>query len=83
MVSSRRWTDKTNKVTSRITLPIEVFKGNSDQAKALQNRIERLEGIEKAYVSPTTEMVYIIYDAQVIDLETIRQKLEMLETELT
>ncbi len=82
-MDSRQWTTKIDKRTDRITLQVSRLDGNPNRAKVLQNRLERTLGIERAYVSPTTEMVYIVYDPSEIDVKTIQQKLEGFEVDLT
>jgi copper chaperone CopZ len=85
MLSSSRWTNQSTKVTERITLPVRILEPNSNQPvilQRLQEKLERIPGIEKVFVSPTTEMVYLVYDPEVVNLNTIKQKLDWLETEL-
>jgi lipopolysaccharide biosynthesis regulator YciM len=82
MVNSGQWAVKTNKKTEKVTLYVSYLEGNPNRAKTLQDRLERVLGIERAYVSHTTEMVYIVYDPIRINVQAIQQKLQKLEVEL-
>ena len=78
MVDSIRFATQ-HKPVGRATLPLNHLGGKINRAKALQRKLERIPGIESAFVSLFTEMVYIIYDPQQINLETLRQRLEQLD----
>ncbi|MDX2003725.1 MAG: heavy metal-associated domain-containing protein [Meiothermus sp.] len=68
------------KPTGRVTLPVFNLGGSQGRARLLQHRLERVGGVESAYVSLSTEMAYIVYDPEEIALEALRKRLEQLDT---
>jgi hypothetical protein len=68
------------KPVGRATLPLTHLGGKTGRARLLQRQLEQQPGVESAFVSVFTEMVFIIYDPQRTNLETLRQRVLELDT---
>lgn len=79
MVDSRRFKSIRPEIIQRTTFPLLHLSGTNGNAQALQQEIEETLGVESAYVSIFTEMVYVIFDPQEISLEELRQHIVYLD----
>jgi len=62
--------------TARVTLPIIGLACGGGGALTLERVLQRMAGVVRAYVNPATEMAYIEYDPDRIDLPALKSLIE-------
>lgn len=58
----------------RVTLPI--LGADTDGALAVERALRQVPGVVRAYANPATEMTYVEYDPQLVNLERVKKAIE-------
>jgi hypothetical protein len=59
-------------VTTHVTLPISGNRLNALNAEHLTRRLEAVPGVTAVFIGLQTEMAFIVYDPQQVDLKTLK-----------
>ena len=59
-------------VTTHVTLPIPGHQLDAPHAQDLTHKLEAVPGVTSVFIGLQTEMAFIVYDPQRVDLETLK-----------
>jgi hypothetical protein len=59
-------------VTTHVTLPIPGNRLDAPNAEQLTRKLEAIPGVTAVFIGLQTEMAFIVYDPQQVDLKTLK-----------
>ena len=62
--------------TERITMPIYGLACGGGSALTIERALQRVTGVQNAYVSPATEMAYVAYNSALCNADQLNEAVE-------